>query len=56
MALNLDRKAFVDILTEGQGYLGGVLQPPPGGFPAVRNTSRDRLSWVETHQISARDK
>jgi peptide/nickel transport system substrate-binding protein len=32
MALNLDRKAFVDILTEGQGNLGGVLQPPPGGL------------------------
>jgi peptide/nickel transport system substrate-binding protein len=31
MALDLDRKAFVDILTEGQGNLGGVLQPPPGG-------------------------
>jgi len=31
MALGLDRKAFVDILTEGQGNLGGVLQPPPGG-------------------------
>jgi peptide/nickel transport system substrate-binding protein len=31
MELSLDRKAFVDILTEGQGYLGGVLQPPPGG-------------------------
>ena len=32
MALNLDRKAFLDILTEGQGNLGGVLQPPPGGL------------------------
>jgi peptide/nickel transport system substrate-binding protein len=31
MELSLDRKAFVEILTEGQGYLGGVLQPPPGG-------------------------
>src|SRR5215831_8197966 len=31
MALSLDRKAFVDILTEGQAFLGGVLQPPPGG-------------------------
>jgi peptide/nickel transport system substrate-binding protein len=31
MALSLDRKAFVEILTEGQGFLGGVLQPPPGG-------------------------
>jgi len=32
MALSLDRKAFVDILTEGQGFFGGVLQPPPGGL------------------------
>jgi peptide/nickel transport system substrate-binding protein len=32
MALDLDRKAFVDILTEGQGLLGGVMQPPPGGL------------------------
>src|SRR5215813_13645447 len=32
MALGLDRKAFIDILTEGQGNLGGVLQPPPGGL------------------------
>jgi peptide/nickel transport system substrate-binding protein len=31
MALSLDRKAFVEILTEGQAFLGGVLQPPPGG-------------------------
>ena len=31
MTLSLDRKAFVNILTEGQGNLGGVLQPPPGG-------------------------
>jgi peptide/nickel transport system substrate-binding protein len=32
MALSLDRKAFVDILTEGQGFFGGVIQPPPGGL------------------------
>ncbi len=32
MALGLDRKAFVNILTEGQGNLGGVLQPPPAGL------------------------
>jgi peptide/nickel transport system substrate-binding protein len=31
MALALDRKAFIDILAEGQGDIGGVLQPPPGG-------------------------
>ena len=32
MALGIDRKAFVDILTQGQGNFGGVLQPPPGGL------------------------
>ena len=32
MALSLDRKAFIDILTEGQGNVGGVMQPPPEGI------------------------
>ncbi len=31
MALSLDRKAFVDIISEGQGDLGGVMQPLPEG-------------------------
>ena len=31
MALAIDRKTFIDILQEGQGDIGGVLQPPPGG-------------------------
>jgi peptide/nickel transport system substrate-binding protein len=32
MALSLDRKAFIDIITEGQGNVGGVMQPPPEGL------------------------
>ena len=32
MALSLDRQAFIDILTEGQGNMGGVLLPPPEGI------------------------
>jgi peptide/nickel transport system substrate-binding protein len=32
MALSIDRKAFVDILTQGQGNTGGILQPPPAGL------------------------
>ena len=32
MALSLDRKAFIDILTDGQGDIGGILQPPPAGL------------------------
>ncbi len=32
MALALDRKAFVDILSEGQGKIGGAMLPPPEGL------------------------
>jgi ABC-type transport system substrate-binding protein len=31
MALSLDRRAFIDILTEGQGAVGGSILPPPDG-------------------------
>src|SRR5467141_3254473 len=31
MALSLDRQAFLDILTEGKGNVGGVMLPPPDG-------------------------
>ena len=32
MALSLDRKSFIHILSQGQGEIGGVLQPPPDGL------------------------
>jgi peptide/nickel transport system substrate-binding protein len=32
MQLTIDRKAFIDILAEGQGDIGGAMQPPPGGL------------------------
>jgi peptide/nickel transport system substrate-binding protein len=32
MSLTLDRRAFVDILTEGQGDIGGTMMPPPSGL------------------------
>jgi peptide/nickel transport system substrate-binding protein len=31
MALSLDCRAFIDILSDGQGDIGGVMQPPPEG-------------------------
>ena len=31
MALSLDRKAFIDIITDGAGDIGGVMLPPPEG-------------------------
>jgi hypothetical protein len=32
MSLSLDRQAFIDIISEGQGEIGAVMQPPPGGL------------------------
>ncbi len=31
MALTIDRQAFIDILSEGQGLRAAAMQPPPGG-------------------------
>ncbi len=31
MALTLDRKAFIDIILQGHGDMGGALLPPPEG-------------------------
>ena len=31
MALTLDRKAFIDIISDGQGAIGGAMMPPPDG-------------------------
>jgi len=46
MALSLDRKAFVDILTEGQGAIGGAMLPPPEG---VWGMPRDVLMSVPVY-------
>ena len=32
MALTLDRKAFIDVLSEGQGDIGAAMLPPPEGL------------------------
>src|SRR5947209_19383664 len=31
MSLTIDRQAFVDIIVDGQGAIGGIMQPPPEG-------------------------
>ncbi len=31
VALSLDRKAFIDIIGEGEGSVGATMMPPPGG-------------------------
>src|SRR5712691_12436217 len=42
-ALSVDRKAFIDILTEGKGNIGGAMLPPPEG---VWGMPADRLKTL----------
>jgi peptide/nickel transport system substrate-binding protein len=32
MARSIDRQAFIDTIAQGEGQIGGVLQPPPAGL------------------------
>jgi len=32
MSLSIDHQTFIDILGEGKGDIGGVMQPPPSGL------------------------
>src|SRR5438046_5536112 len=43
MALSLDRKAFIDILTEGKGFRAAAMQPPPGGQWGLPRELLDKL-------------
>src|ERR1700757_2429393 len=49
MALAIDRKAFIDILTEGQGDIGGVLQPPPEGLWGMPPDLLKALTGYDPH-------
>jgi peptide/nickel transport system substrate-binding protein len=58
MALSLDRQAFIDILTEGTGSIGGVMQPPPEGIwgmpPDLLKTLPGYDPDVATNRMQAR--
>jgi peptide/nickel transport system substrate-binding protein len=58
MALSLDRKAFIDILTEGQGDIGGAMLPPPEGVwgmpPDILSTLRGYDPDVPKNRAEAR--
>jgi peptide/nickel transport system substrate-binding protein len=58
MALSLDRRAFIDIISEGQGDIGGVMQPLPEGVwgmpQEVLNTLPGYDPNVEQNRAEAR--
>jgi peptide/nickel transport system substrate-binding protein len=58
MALSLDRQAFINIITEGQGDIGGAMQPPPEGLwgmpPDVLKTLPGYDPDVENNRAEAR--
>jgi peptide/nickel transport system substrate-binding protein len=43
MALTLDRKAFIDILTQGTGLKAAAMQPPPGGLWGMPEEMLEKL-------------
>jgi peptide/nickel transport system substrate-binding protein len=58
MALSLDRRAFIEILREGQGDIGGAMLPPPEGVwgmpPDILSTLRGYDPDVAKNRVEAR--
>ena len=58
IVLALDRKPFIDILSEGQGKIGGVMLPPPEGVwgmpPEVLQTLPAYATDVQKNRQEAR--
>jgi peptide/nickel transport system substrate-binding protein len=59
VALSLDRNAFIDIISEGQGDVGGVMQPLPEGVwgmpREVQNTLPGYDPDVQKNRTEARE-
>ena len=59
IALTLDRRAFIDILGDGQGDIGGAMMPPPAGSwgmpPEILQTLPGYGSDVAKNRAEARE-
>ncbi|MBV8088185.1 MAG: ABC transporter substrate-binding protein, partial [Alphaproteobacteria bacterium] len=55
MALSLDRRAFIDIISEGQGDIGGVMQPLPEGVWGMPPDVLSTLPGYEPDVQKSRD-
>ena len=56
MSLALDRQAFIDILTDGQGSRAAAMQPPPGGQWGMPRDMLDKLPGYELGVAANREK
>ncbi|HEX3536769.1 MAG TPA: ABC transporter substrate-binding protein [Stellaceae bacterium] len=56
MSLTIDRQAFVDIIADGQGAIGGVMQPPPEGIWGMPPYAMRNLPGYDTDIASSRAK
>ena len=56
MSLALDRQAFIDILTDGQGSRAAAMQPPPGGPWGMPRDMLDKLPVYEPNIAGNREK
>jgi peptide/nickel transport system substrate-binding protein len=58
MMMTIDRKSFLDILSEGKGQIGGAMQPPPAGLwglpPDILQTLPGYSPDVEGSRAEAR--
>jgi len=59
MALTIDRKSFVDIITDGIGLQAAAMQPPPGGLWGLPKEMLEQLPGygpdIEKNRAAARD-
>jgi peptide/nickel transport system substrate-binding protein len=56
MSLTIDRQAFVEIIADGQGAIGGVMQPPPEGVWGMPPYAMRNLPGYDPDIASSRAK
>jgi peptide/nickel transport system substrate-binding protein len=54
IALTIDGQAFVDIIADGQGAIGGVMQPPPEGIWGMPPYAMRNLPGYDTDVAASR--
>src|SRR5262252_2692238 len=56
MSLAIDRQAFIDILTEGNGFRAAAMQPPPGGQWGMPAELLEKLPGYEPDVAANRER